>query len=140
MKNLILIFILTVPMLKGYGQIDSEKALYIQKAEKFKKMKNTGTALTVAGGILTVVGFVTILNSSITTYDDGYGNVTTTTEGHPVAGTLALTFGHAGLGAGIPLWVIGKNNEQKYNHKLEGISVKFNFNRQIAGVTFTCKL
>lgn len=140
MKKLVLIVILLVPFLNGYSQIDTEKALYIQKAQKFKKMKDTGAVLTVGGGILTVVGFITAMNSSITTVDNGYGNVTTTTQGHPVAGFLALTLGHAGLGAGIPLWIIGKNKERQYNQKLEGVSLKLNLNKKVAGFTLSCKL
>jgi hypothetical protein len=140
MKKLVLIAIFLAPILNVYSQMDSDKALYIQKAQKYKKMKDTGTVLTVGGGILTIIGYITTFNSSITTTDDGYGNVTTTTEGHPVGGFLALMAGHAGLGAGIPLWIIGKNKERKYNQKLEGVSFKLNLNRQVAGVTLSCKL
>jgi hypothetical protein len=134
MKLLILLSFLLVISLQAYSQMDPEKALYIAKSEKYRKMKGTGAALTVTGGILAIVGLVTLSNAETTTTSNGYGQQTQT-SGNVGAGAAAWIFGNIGLGAGIPLWIVGKNNERKYVQKLENMSVSFNTSPQRTGLT-----
>jgi hypothetical protein len=139
MKIIMLSFFLLLVALRSFAQYDDEKLLYMRKAEKYRKMQNAGAVLTVGGAILTVVGFVTLQNSSITTTSavGGNGPSQTTVEGHPFEGMAAFLLGNGGLGAGIPLWIIGANNHRKYTQKLEGVSLKFNLTPQRSGVLLT---
>ena len=77
-------------------------------------MKNTGRTLTILGGAAWIVGIVTAANSTITTTNNGYGTQTSTT-GNPQQAAIELIVGTAGLGAGIPLWIVGSHNERKYD-------------------------
>jgi hypothetical protein len=108
------------------GSVD-ERLLNAGKVEKYRKMKHTGTVLTVLGGILFVVGVVTLENSVVTNYSNGQ----TTTTGNANAGAAAFVFGMAGLGVGIPLWAVGAHNERKYNT----LSFRFNANPRGRGLT-----
>lgn len=137
MKTFLLLSFFTFTALQSVAQQDQEKLLYLKKVEKFRKMKNTGAVLTVGGGILFVVGIATLLNSSTTTTSNGYGSSYTTTQGNPEAGLAAYLFGSAGLGAGIPLWIIGKNNHRKYTRKLESVSAGAQLNLQAPGFKLT---
>jgi hypothetical protein len=133
------------PILQPPGQFDAgssgdkvnrDKLLYAGKAEKYRRRKNTGATLTVLGGVLFIVGFATLSNSSYnTTYNGSYS--TTSTTGNPEAGAYALLFGMGGLGAGIPLWAVGAHQQRKYNAKLEGLSFRFNVNPQGKGLALS---
>lgn len=127
MKPLLLIAFLFCIGSPCFSQIEGNRILYEQKVKKYNKMKKTGTALAVSGGILTVVGFVTLLNSSVTTVHSGSYSETYTT-GHPVLGGVSFLLGIGGLGAGIPLSIVGAKSERKYQQKLDNLSVGFNAN------------
>lgn len=135
--TLILVVLMVTPL---FAQEAIDQVVITQKVEKYKKMKDTGAMLSVGGSVLTLVGFITMLNSSISTIESPAGNVTTETRGYPGMGTALFLLGHAGLGAGIPLYVVGKNNERKYNGMLQGVSLKFNVNPRAAGLSLSCKL
>ncbi len=107
------------------------KLFYAAKAEKYRKLKGTGATLTVMGGILFVVGVSTLLNVSTTTY----GNGSTSTSGNAGAGIVAYLLGVAGLGSGIPLWIVGAHQHRKYSKRLEGVSFRFNVNPRGKGLT-----
>jgi hypothetical protein len=96
MKNIISVIILVHLSFLTFSQVATDKLFYEQKVIKYTKMKQTGTFLTVAGGVLTTIGIVVWANSSISTHEDGYGNVETTTEGNPELGTAALLLGMGG--------------------------------------------
>ena len=130
MKLLLLLFFFLFTVISSFAQHDPDKLFYFAKAEKYRRMKNTGTVLTVAGSVLTVVGIVTLVNNA-----DPYG--TTSNEDDILAGAAAYLIGLGSLGAGIPLWIVGAHNERKYNRKLEDISVKFLVAPQRSGLTFT---
>jgi len=116
-----------------YSQIDPQRSLYIAKAEKYRKMKTTGAVLTVGGTILTIVGISTLSKVESTT--NAYGQIQTT--GNPVAGVLELLAGMGGVGAGVPLWIVGAHAETKYNRKLEMLSVKLNVSPNSTAVKLT---
>ena len=103
-----------------------DKLLYSGKVEKYRKMKGLGTSLTVLGGVLLVVGVATIVNS--TTYSSG-------STSNADTGLVAYFLGVAGLGSGIPLWIVGAHQQRKYSKKLEGLSFRFNLNPQRKGLT-----
>jgi hypothetical protein len=115
------------------------KLFYAGKAEKYRKMKGTGATLTVMGGILLVVGVATLLNASSSTYTNSSGYTQTSSSGNAAAGAVAYLLGVAGLGSGIPLWIVGAHQHRKYTQKLEGLSLRFNMNPQGKGLTLTCR-
>lgn len=120
-----------------YAQIDSEKALYLTKVEKYRKMKGTGSALTLIGGIMLVTGVVVLANSSIETIDYGNGVTETNTTGHPVTGFLVAFGGAASLGTGIPLLTIGSRKQKQYENRLHGLSARLHASPQSGGMTLT---
>lgn len=125
--------------IQTYAQFDKDKLFYAAKAERYKRMKTTGTILTIAGGILTVVGITTLSNSSVTTIYGSNGQSQNITTGNPEAGAIEFLLGIGGLGAGIPLWAVGGHAERKYLRKLENISVRLNRQQQNTGFTLTYK-
>ena len=135
MKYFVVIAFLFAVASQSFAQLSPEKALYIQKADKYRRMKGGGVALTVVGGILAIVGIGTLANSSYETYYNGNtGQTTTTTHGNPEAGAVAFLLGAAGLGAGIPLTIVGTHNQRKYERRIENLSVKLNLNPQRTGL------
>ena len=129
MKALTLMIFLASLSLQCYSQVEKEKFFYAQKVEKFRKMKNTGKLLTAAGSVLLVTGILTLTNSS--TYNS------TNSNNQVQTGLLAYIFGIAGLGSGIPIWIVGGHQQNKYEEKLMTISGRFNMNTQQAGLTLT---
>lgn len=134
MKYILLLAIITLSCLDCIAQHDPDKLFYLQKVEKYRKMKSTGTVLAISGGILAGVGFVTLLNSSITETTNGYGSTHTTTEGNPVLGAVAFLVGIGGMGSGIPLWAVGAHNQRKYTARLESLSVDFKVDPRSSGI------
>lgn len=123
MKYLFLSVVLLCSFSQTFAQQEEDKLQYLKKAEKYRRMKNTGSTLIVTGSLATVTGLIMLMNSSTTTTSTGYGNVTTETTGNPVGGALLYILGNAALGAGIPIAIVGKNNEKKYNRMLQNLSV-----------------
>lgn len=140
MKLLILLGLLIVMTSNCFGQYDNDKLFYVLKSEKYRRMKNTGAILTIGGGILTVVGLSTLMNATVTTTSYGGGQTQTSTTGNPVGGAIVYLLGVAGLGSGIPLWIVGRHAERKYNRKFETISIRVNLNQQRTDLTLTCRL
>jgi hypothetical protein len=135
MKTSILLCCLIFTAVKTFAQYDPEKMLYIKKAEKYRKMKNTGTLLTVGGVILTVVGVSTLINSTTTTTVNGSGQNQTTSSGNAVGGAIAYVLGVACVGSGVPLWIVGAHAQKKYLRKLEAVTIGVNLNERNKGLT-----
>lgn len=136
-KRIVIICLLLLITFRMYGQVDSQKELYLTKIEKFRKMKHTGSALTVTGGVMLITGLAILANSSIETVDYGNGVTETTTHGNPVTGLLVFVGGGASLGAGIPLMVVGSKKQKQYENKLQTLSARFNVNPQSSGLILT---
>ena len=108
-----------------------DKLFNAGKVEKYRKLKNTGATLTVVGGVLFVVGVSMLLNSTTTYY-----NGQTSSSSNAGTGAIAYVLGVAGLGTGIPLWIVGAHQQRKYTKKLEGVTLRFNLHPQGQGITF----
>jgi hypothetical protein len=139
MKIIIAAILLLVITSHSFAQVVQDKTYYQLKVDKFTKMKKTGIALTVAGAILTGVGLGISLNSYISTTDDGYGNIETTTHGQPVLGAFTLLAGMGGLGAGIPLAIIGNKKQKSYQTRMNSLSLNINANPNRAGLILAYK-
>src|SRR5687767_2608744 len=112
MKILTLLIAFILCSATTYAQLDEDKALYLKKVEKYRKMKGTGQLLTFGGSAMMIIGIVMISNSAETTYNS-YGQQQTTSNN--AGGGIALYFLGAGaLGAGIPLWIVGGINKGRY--------------------------
>jgi len=129
-------FLLTIILLattQSFSQQNQEKLAYFNKAEKYRKMKNTGATFTVLGGALMIIGGVTMYNSTFNIW-------TGEDSGNFEAGAAAYIIGVAGLASGIPLWAVGAHNHRKYNQKLNGLSVRINASSQARGLTLSMRL
>jgi hypothetical protein len=109
-----------------------EKQLYFEKAEKYRRMKNTGTTLTVLGTALSIIGIAVILNSTeTTTYN---GSTQTTSSGNAESGAAAYLIGTACVGAGIPLWIVGGISHGRYERKYQSVTVGASITSQQPGI------
>ncbi|MBA4144951.1 MAG: hypothetical protein DI538_07545 [Azospira oryzae] len=121
----------------GQG-FDKDKMFYAAKAERYKRMKNTGMILSIAGGIMAVVGVSKMSKAtSNATYYNGTYYYNNGSNADAETGALLFLGGTAGLGAGIPLWIVGAHAQRKYERKLEGIGVRLNINQQNKGLTLS---
>lgn len=134
MKFVFILSCLFLTAVSSYAQFSNEKLFYAQKSEKYKRMKGTGTLLTVLGGVAFVAGIATLSNSSITYTSNGYGQQTQQTTGNPGAGAVELLLGMGGLGAGIPIWIVGSHNYKKYENKLNSVTLNFKVSPNKAGI------
>ena len=137
MKTLALLAFLIFTGMQSYAQLDGDKLLFLKKAEKYRRMKNTGMGLTLAGTVLSVVGIVTLINSTTTTYSYGNGGTQTTNTGNAAGGALAYLLGAASVGTGVPLWIVGGINHGRYTRKLEAVSAQINLTPQSTGIRLT---
>lgn len=135
MKHFFFVVFLLFIGAQTFAQMNSDKMLYLQKIEKYHRMKRTGTTLTVLGSALSVVGLVTLLNSSTTTTSNGYGPSQTSTDGNPGAGLAAYLVGSACVGVGIPLWIVGGVNEGRYQRKFDDLTIEAGVAPQGGGFT-----
>ena len=130
MKTLTILFILIAFAFTCAAQIDHEKALYIEKAEKYRRMKSTGQILTVGGSVMMVAGIVMLSNLETTT--NSYGQTTTT--GNVGGGIAMYLLGGCAVGAGVPLWIVGGINKGRYERKLQSVSVSLKVSPRNNGV------
>ena len=141
MKTPILLLLMVFSASHMQAQQNDDKLFYLQKAEKYRRMKTTGAVLTGLGSIAFIAGIVTVSNATYTTTTNGYGQpVTTSSDGDAAAGVLSFLAGSLALGAGVPLWIVGAHAKKKYERKLEGLTFRMNFHQQRAGFTLTCRL
>jgi len=93
-------------------------------------MKNGGMALTIAGSVLFVAGTITIMNSTV---EGMFYSESNSAD----AGAACFLAGNVALAAGIPLWIVGHNNEKKYRKNIQELSVKINTTPKSQGLTLT---
>lgn len=122
---------------QSIAQLDRDRLYYAHKVEKFRRLKSTGTKLTVAGGILVITGISMIINGTKST---NYGGTTQTTVNSTANnGALIWLAGIASLGTGIPLWIVGGHQQSKYERRFENLSLGFNLTPQNTGLTLTVR-
>jgi hypothetical protein len=91
------------------SKLKSDYKLYRRKAARYKNMGYTGIF---TGLLLTGIG-IAVLSHGDRTYTDPYGN-SFTNGSNAAIGTLLVT---AGLGAGIPLTIVGFVKNKKYGKR-----------------------
>src|SRR6267154_2555659 len=100
--------------------LSSDRLLYAQKVEKFKRMKTTGILMTGAGAILLVVGISNLASVDYTSYSSS--GQSPANDPKYTSGLLMLIGGEACLGGGIPLAIIGSKQSKKWQRKLDGLT------------------
>lgn len=116
----------------SYGQDNTQqnsqqlKLEYVQKIEKYRKMRGAGATLTVVGSILVVAGIATAYSSS-DDYNYNYDEFE--------RGLGLVVAGYACLGPGVPLWIVGGIQHKKYSEKLNGLSIHVNATPEARGLT-----
>jgi hypothetical protein len=140
MKTLFIALLCTVIVLPVFSQdnTNNQKAFYLMKAEKYRRMRNTGATLTIGGTILTVVGIATIANASTTTTTTSSGTYTTS-SGNLGAGVAAYLVGVCSTSAGVPLWIVGGINHGRYRDKYDKLILQANASPRHAGLALTYK-
>ncbi len=133
MKIFILAMFLSFTALQTFAQVSAEKLLYLEKSTKYKRMKNTGTILTLAGSVLVVAGMVTMLNAAEDT-NAYYGTTPQADNDKFTQGVVMYVFGAAGVGVGVPLWIVGGISHGKYNRKLQQLSARVVVSPQASGL------
>ena len=121
-------FLITILMLvttKSFAQQRPATPDNRQQLEQARKLKNGGATLTVLGGILMVVGGLTLRNS----IRNG--------EGSGEAGVVCYILGIGGIASGIPMMAVGSRNMKKLTQKSDGLSVRINANPRSSGLTLT---
>lgn len=131
MKTLTILAVLLFFSFTSYAQFSEDKALYLKKVEKYRRMKSTGQALTLGGSAAMIIGVVMLANVE-TTYNS-YGQATT--SGNVGGGVALYLLGGCAVGAGVPLWIVGGINKGRYERKLQTVSVRLNTSPQNTGLT-----
>ncbi|HCW06768.1 MAG TPA: hypothetical protein DGG95_05320 [Cytophagales bacterium] len=128
------IFFLFLVVLFSVSQLNAQQDQL--KYEKYRRMKGTGTALTVLGGIATIVGVSMMTSVEYTTTTNQYGQQQTTPNdsGTAVGGALLFLGGTGMLGAGIPLMIVGSKKAKKY--KVYSSSLNLDLAPMRAGLSF----
>ncbi|HEV8514132.1 MAG TPA: hypothetical protein VGQ59_12685 [Cyclobacteriaceae bacterium] len=110
---------------------------YQQKLEKYKRMKTGGIVMIVAGSIATIVGISGISNAHYVT--NPYTGQRTTNDPQATTGALLVLGGAGLLGGGIPLTIIGSKNVNRYQRKIDGLSLNLNLSPQQQGLVLSYK-
>jgi hypothetical protein len=135
MKTLTLLIVLLSFAFHCNAQYRDDKELYMQKVEKYRRMKTTGQGLTFGGSVMMVVGIAMLSNVETTT--NAYGQTTST--GNVGGGVAVYLLGVGALGAGIPLWIVGGINKGRYERKVQAVSVRLNMTPQSNGFAIRYK-
>jgi hypothetical protein len=136
MKPLMIFTILLVFGITCGAQAPDDKALYVQKVEKYRKMKTTGQVLTFVGSAMFVTGFVMLINAA----EESVNQTGQSTDSSGAAAGLAVyLIGVGGVSAGVPLWIVGGINKGRYERKLQAVSVRLNVSQQNTGLTINYK-
>ena len=121
--------------------LQTQNDFYQRKVVKFTKMRNTGIGLGIGGAVLTVAGIVMVSQAKWTKQTDDYGYQNnnnsnyTTTDGSGVVGLFSIIVGVPMAVSGIVLGSIGSSKVNYYRQKLNGLSFKVNYTKDVKGLT-----
>lgn len=127
---ILLVFMISSFMIQAQNQ---QNLLYQAKVEKYTKMKHTGVGLTIGGTILTGIGIGLMVDgirkvNNDDTYDPYDPNSSTSTDGsgEALVGYLGFVLGVSTTTTGIILWSVGSSKSNKYQQRLNSISLNLN--------------
>lgn len=118
-------FLLTVLVaVSSQAQYRNDSTEYVVKIQKYRDMRTVGTLMAVAGTGLFIAGLVIMEENLWWGSDQEFRN-----------GSAVFLHGCAGLGAGIPLWIVGAHLHRKYSEKLKTLSLNFSAGASYRGLT-----
>ena len=122
-----MILLACIVSFNALGQMDPQKLQYLKKVEKYRRVRNLGLVMVIAGTTMGVVGFTRIINSN---------------SANPVSDKDVYLWvaGAPFFSAGIPLSIIGHNNMRKYEKRLQtnrGVSFNLMVNPRQQGLILT---
>ena len=125
--KVIVILLVCVVSISAVGQMDAQKLQYLKKVEKYRRVRNLGLVMVIAGTTMGAVGFSRIIKS---------------TSANPVSDQDIILWvaGAPFFSAGIPLSIIGHNNMRKNEKRLQtnsGLSLNFQLSPQRQGLVLT---
>lgn len=123
----IVILLVCIVSFNAVAQMDAQKLQYLKKVEKYRRVRNLGLVMVIAGTTMGVVGFTRLINSN---------------SANPASDKDVLLWvaGAPFFSAGIPLSIIGHNNMRKYEKKLQtnpGLSLNLQLAPHRQGLTLT---
>lgn len=134
-KILFILLVLMISSLAIRAQ-NQQNLLYQAKVEKYTKMKHAGVGLTIGGSVLTGIGLGLMVDGirKVNNDDnyDPYSSSSVDGSGEVIIGYLGFVLGVSTTTTGIVLWSIGASKSNKYQHKLNSISLNLNPTRHQA--------
>ena len=123
----IVILLAGIVSFSAMGQMDPQKLQYLKKVEKYRRVRNLGLVMVIAGTTMGAVGFSRLIKS---------------TSANPASDEDVILWvaGAPFFSAGIPLSIIGHNNMKKYEKRLQtnsGLSLNFQLAPHRQGLVFT---
>lgn len=109
------------------SQMDTQQLQYLKKVEKYRRVRNLGMVMVIAGATMGIVGFTRIINTSSASYPRDQD-------------VILWVAGAPFFSAGIPLSIVGHNNMKKYEKKLRansGLSLNLQLAPQRTGLMLT---
>lgn len=134
-KILFILLVLMISSLAIRAQ-NQQNLLYQAKVEKYTKMKHAGVGLTIGGSVLTGIGLGLMVDGirKVNNDDnyDPYSSSSVDGSGEVIIGYLGFVLGVSTTTTGIVLWSIGASKTNKYQQKLNSISLNLNPTRHQA--------
>jgi hypothetical protein len=133
MKTAALLILLAFTAFQSSAQQTAQKEdklLFLQKAEKYRRMKYAGMTLTFGGSALAVAGVMKMVNAAFL-----LSSQTATDQNN--AGAALYVVGAACAGVGTTLWIVGGINHGRYQRKYESVSAQLNFTPHSSGLKLT---
>ena len=129
-----------VPVLTNTPALSSEKLLYAQKVEKYKRMKTTGFLMAGAGTLLAIVGISNLASVDYTSTSYSSSSSSGPANDPKYVSGLLMFYGGMGLlGGGIPLAIIGSKQSKKWQRRLDGLTFNFKLTPNQQGLALAYK-
>jgi hypothetical protein len=128
MKSVVILLVCVVSF-NAVGQMDAQKLQSLKKVEKYRRVRNLGLVMVIAGATMGVVGFSRLVKA---------------TAANPARDEDAILWiaGAPFFSTGIPLSIVGHNNMRKYEKRLQtntGVSLNFQITPKQQGLILTYK-
>jgi hypothetical protein len=130
-KTIIILSALMISSFIMHAQ-DQQKLLYQAKVEKYTKMKHAGVGLTIGGAVLTGIGIglmvdgIRKVNNDLYDPYDPNSSDSADGSGEALIGYLGFVLGVSTTTTGIILWSVGSSKSNKYQQRLNSISLNLN--------------
>jgi len=131
MKAITVLFFISLISIQSIAQENQDIQFYQKKLQKYQNMQTGGILLSAIGSIVFVLGARQMADTN-QLIEDGSNDKITSSEIVTGAGAVML-------GIGIPLAIIGSNQEKKYKRTIQTLSVGVSTSCQCKGIALTFK-